>query len=158
MNKHIFSRTWTFVMLIAVLAFSGCSDDDSEGSNGMIASSGVCTKWGASKSEVMDYMRNYEMNSMENGFICYNGKNDIQTISYQFEDEELRASLVLIPEESISPEELKTSFKGYEYLGEKNNLDIYISESANTMVTAGKKVNGGNTYFAVGYVKLSDEE
>lgn len=157
MNRYIFSHAWVFVITIALFTFCGCSDDDSNESQGPISSTGVCTKWGASKSEVMGYMESYEMNSMEDGFICYDGKNNTQTISYQFEDEKLVASLVLIPNENTSLDELKSSFSKYEYLGEKNNLEIFINETANTMVTIGEKVKNEKTLYAVGYVMLNDD-
>lgn len=155
MGKYIFNSIWALVVAVMLFALSGCSDDSDESPQGTISSNTVCTKWGASKSEVMDYMKNYEMKAMENGFICYDGKNEAQTVSYQFQDDGLQASLLLIPEENTSLEELKSSFGRYEYLGEKNGLDIYVSEATNTMVTIGTK--GGNSYFAVGYVVLDDE-
>ena len=46
------------------------------------------------------------MNIMDNDFICYIGKNNVQTISYQFLDEGLQASLLLIPKDKISLSEL----------------------------------------------------
>lgn len=155
MGKYIFNSTWALVVAVMLFALSGCSDDSDE-SQGTISSNTVCTKWGASKSEVMNYMRNYEMKAMENGFICYDGKNEAQTISYQFQDDGLQASLLLIPEENTSLEELKSSFGRYEYLGEKNGLDIYVSEATNTMVMIGKKTKGDNPYFTVGYIVLND--
>ena len=51
-------------------------------------------------------MANYEMNITDNDFICYIGKNNVQTISYQFLDEGLQASLLLIPKDKISLSEL----------------------------------------------------
>lgn len=158
MGKYIFNSTWILAVAVMLCALSGCIDDSDESPQGTTSSNTVCTKWGASKSEVMDYMKDYEMNAMENdGFICYDGKNEAQTISYQFQDDGLQASLLLIPEENTSLEKLKSSFGRYEYLGEKNGLDIYVSEAANTMVTIGKKTKGDDTYFAVGYVMLDDE-
>lgn len=157
MGKYIFNSTWILAVAVMLFALSGCSDDSDESPQGTISSNTVCTKWGASKSEVMDYMKNYEMKAMENSFICYDGKKETQTVSYQFQDDGLQASLLLIPEENTSLEKLKSSFDRYEYLGEKNGLDIYVSEAANTMVTIGKKTKEDDTYFAVGYVMLDDE-
>jgi len=156
MNKHIFISAWILIITITLFAFYGCSDDSDE-SNETISSNTVCTKWGASKSEVMDYMKNYELKAMEDGFICYIGKNDIQTVSYHFEDDRLQASLVLIPEGNTSLEKLKSSFSKYEYLGEEDEMDIYVNETTNTMVTIGKKDKDDNTYFAIGYVVIDAE-
>jgi len=161
MGKYIFNSIWALVVAVILFALNGCSDDSDESqdtiSSQTNSSKTVCTKWGASKSEVMDYMRDYEMNAMENGFICYDDKNGTQTISYQFQNNGLQASLLLIPEENTSLDVLKSSFGKYDHLGEKNGLDIYVSEVANTMVTIGKKTKGDNTYFAIGYVVLDDE-
>lgn len=154
MNRNIFNIV--SVISIVLFLFWGCSDD-SEDSQEKIPSSMVCTEWGASMSAVMDYMSDYEMYSMEDDFICYNGKNDIKTISYQFDEGILQASLVLIPEENMSLEDLEYTFRKYEYLGEKNGLDIYVNETTSTMVTIGKKINGNNTYYSVGYVELNAE-
>lgn len=147
-------------MGIVLFAFSGCSDDGSEDFAEMQnATFGkVCTKWGASKSEVADYMDNCEMDLMESEFVCYNGKqNGVQTISYLFENNALQASLVLISRENTSLEELKSLFDAYEHLGEKNSLDIYVSEASNTIVMVGEKINYGQTYYAVGYVSLGGD-
>lgn len=153
MSKNIFNSAWILVITVASFAVSGCSDDSDELQNTNNFNT-VCTKWGASKPEVMDYMKNFEMNAMENGYLCYNGKNGTQTISYQFQNEGLLASLLLIPEENISLDELKSSFDDYKYLGEKKGLDIYVSTATNEMVTIGRKERGEHTYFAVGYVGL----
>lgn len=156
MNKYIFTLACFSVFAIA-FAFCGCSEDSDEAHQTNTYGT-VCTKWGASTSEVMDYMKDYEMKTMENGFICYNGKNDIQTISYYFDNNSLKASLVLIPEENSSLEEVKSSFDKYVYIGEKNGTDIYISEDTNTMVTIGKKIKGEATYCAIGYIIINEKD
>lgn len=156
MNKYLFKTIWITIISVMPFIFNGCSDDSDE-PQGPISSNVVCTNWGASKSEVMDYMKNYEMNLMDNDFICYIGRNSVQTISYQFQDEELQASLILIPQDKISLSELQSSFSKYEYLGEKNGLDIYVSETTNTMATIAQKVKGETTYYAIGYTVLDVE-
>lgn len=156
MNKYFFKAIWIAIIFVASFIFNGCNDDSDE-PQGPFSSNMVCTKWGTSKSEVMDYMRNHEINTMENGFICYNGKNNVRTISYQFQDEELSTSLVLIPQDMTSLPELQSSFNNYEYLGEKNGTDIYISETTNTMAIITQKVKGETTYYAIGYTVLDTE-
>lgn len=132
--------------------FNGCSNDSDEPQI-PIPSNMICTNWGASKSEVIDYMKNYEMNIMDNDFICYIGRNNVQTISYQFQDNGLQASLILIPQDKITTSELQSSFSKYEYLGEKNGLNIYISETTNTLATIAQKVKGETTYYAIAIVR-----
>ena len=156
MNKYLFKTIWITIISVMLFIFNGCSDD-ADGSQDLISSNVVCTNWRASKSEVMDYMKNYEMNIMDNDFICYIGKNSVQTISYQFQNESLQASLILIPQDKISLSELQSSFSKFEYLGEKNGLDIYVSETTNTMVAIAQKVKGETTYYAVGYTVLDVE-
>lgn len=153
MEKNILYPAWVLVVTVMSLALCGCNDDSDE-LQGVISSNSVCTQWGAPKSVVLDYMKNYEMNSMENGFICYDGKNEAQTISYKFQDGGLQAALLVISEEQTTLEDLKSSFGKYEYLGEKNGMYIYVSEASNTMVTIGKKLKSDNSYFVVGYVVL----
>lgn len=154
MNKYFFKITW--ITIISVILFIGCSDDSDEPQH-LISSNMICTNWGTSKSEVMNYMENYEINVLDNDFICYIGRNNIQTISYQFQNESLQASLMLIPQDKISLSELQLLFSTYEYLGEKNGLYIYVSEATNTMATISQKVKGESRYFAVGYTILDIE-
>lgn len=137
----------------ALFALGSCSDNSDE-ENGASSSGGVCTKWGATKTEVTNQMKNYEMKAMENGFICYEGKGDVQTISYQFQDGVLQAALLLIPKDETKQPELNGK---YEYLGEKNGAEIYINETANTLATITEKTKGETTYYAVGYTALNDE-
>ena len=153
MNKYFSKTIWITLITVMLFIFNGCSDD-SEESQDLISSSMVCTNWGSSKSEVMDYMKNYKMNIMHNDFICYIGGNIVQTISYQFQNDSLQASLILIPQDRISLSDLQLLFNKYEYLGEKNGSDIYVSEATNTMVTITQKVKGETTYYAVGYTIL----
>lgn len=153
MNKKLFRLT---CLLIAIFVFNGCSDDSDE-SQEMINSYIVCTMWGVSMPEVMDYMKDSRINTRNMEYICYDGNNGIRTVSYYFQNKGLQASLLLIPETEVSLSELQASFDEYEYLGEKNSLDIYINESENTLVTIGKKVKEDNVYYAVGYTMLDAE-
>lgn len=135
--------------------FSGCDDDsDKFGSS----SSVICTDWGASKSEVMDYMKNFKKSVDENDFICYIGKNSVQTVSYQFQNEGLQASLMIYSQDEISLSQLQLIFKNYDYLGELDGLHIYVSEAKNTMVTIAERKEGENEYYAVGYTDLESKE
>ncbi len=156
MNKYFFKTIWITIITVMLFIFNGCSNDSDE-PQVPIPSNMICTNWGASKSEVIDYMKNYEMNIMDNDFICYIGRNNVQTISYQFQNESLQASLILVPQDKISLSELELLFSTYKYLGEKNGLDIYVSEATNTMVTITQKVKGETTYYAVGYTILDAE-
>lgn len=156
MNKYLFRTIRITVISVILIVFNGCSDDSDDPQN-PISFNMVCTKWGASTSEVMDYMKNYKMNIMENDFICYNGRNKEQTISYQFQDEELLASLILISQDRTSMSELQSLFSQYEYLGEKNGLNIYINKTTNTMATIAQKLKGEIAYYAIGYTELDIE-
>ena len=95
MNKTLFKAFWAVVIPALLFSFSGCSDD-SDDPQDLISSNVVCMNWGASKSEVMGYMKGYEMNAMEDGFICYMGKGGVQTISYQLQDPIYPLSSVVI--------------------------------------------------------------
>lgn len=156
MNKHFSKTTWMTILSVLLFIFIGCSDDSNEPEN-PLSSNVAYLNWGAPKSEVMNYMKNYEMNIMDNDFICYIGRNNVQTISYQFQDNGLQASLILIPQDKITTSELQSSFSKYEYLGEKNGLNIYISETTNTLATIAQKVKGETTYYAIGYTILNIE-
>lgn len=153
MKKYLFKTAWLTIISVILLIFNGCSDDSNEPQS-PISSNMVCTNWGASKAEVMKHMKKFEMKIMDNDFICYNGKNNIQTISYQFQNDELHASLILIPQDNTSLSEIQSSFSKYEYIGEKNGIEIYVSEKTNTMATIALSVKGGTSYYAVGYTVL----
>lgn len=153
MNKFLLNIARLGIVSVLFLFCHGCIFDSYKLQN-TICSNAVCTDWKSSKSEVMDYMKNYEMSIMDNGFICYVGRNSVRTISYQFKDDELQASLILIPQDNVSLPELQSSFGEYEYLGESNGIDVYLSEATNTMATISRKSKGETAYYAIGYTAL----
>lgn len=153
MNKFLLRIARLGIVPVIFLLCNGCGFDSDEFQD-TIYSNAVCTDWGASKSEVMDYMYDYEMSIMDNGFICYVGRNSVKTISYQLQDGKLQASLILIPQDNASLSELQSSFGKYEYLGEKSGVDIYVNEKTNTMATIARKSKSGTAYYAIGYTAL----
>lgn len=151
--KQYIHATVIILASVLLLSLNGCSDS-SDGPQSPTSSNKICTKWGISKDEVIDYMNNYETGIIDDNFLCYQGKNEVQTISYQISDDKLQASLVIIPSEKTSLSELQASFKKYEYLGEKNGINIYVSEAENTIATISQKTISNTTYYAIGYTAL----
>lgn len=159
MDKNILKAVTLLIVTTIISIFYGCGDssdgyyiDESSEQSKVIGN--ICTKWGASQTEVMNYMAKYEEQTTEEDFICYKGKGNIKTISYQLKDGKLQASLALLSEKDVSLQNLQSLFSEYEYLGEKNGSYVYVSENENTMVTICTKVRNEITYYAVGYTSL----
>lgn len=163
----------TFVVLFIIsFAFSGCNENSDEHKDiinndeikdsteldkqqSIIDLNAVCNQWGAQKSYVMEYMEDYTLKTTEDNFICY--QNDIQTISYQFDNDALVASSVLILNSKVSLSELESAFNEYEHIGAKSGFDIYANEALNIMATISEVEKGDTTFFAVGYTSVNDE-
>ena len=156
MNKY-FAKILGLVTITAfiLIIFSRCSDSRRPHSSGY--SLFVCTEWGASKSEVLDIMKSYETNADENDFICYTGKHNVHPISYQFQDDGLQSSLVMIPEDKTTKASLQALFNRYEYLGEKDGMEIYVSNTENTMAAITRTISGNAIYYAIGYTVLNTQ-
>ena len=81
----------------------------------------------------------------------------MQTISYQFDNDALVASSVLILNSKVSLSELESAFNEYEHIGAKSGFDIYANEALNIMATISEVEKGDTTFFAVGYTSVNDE-
>lgn len=160
MNKYVTNTICGIITIVFSIILAGCSNNDDSDSFGLIPSDIVCTKWGLTYAEVTEFMKNTEPLSTEisNGIICYKGKNNIQTVSYHFtNDMTLNSTLVVIPADNTSLDELKGLFKDYIYLGQRNDMDVYADEGSDTMVAIGTRTRNDIMYYTVGYSILGIE-
>lgn len=142
------------VAALAMISFlSGCRNDSHE-PQGAISPGAVFTRWGATQSEVMDFMNNGSMVYMDDGFICYNGTGNVKTVSYRLENDSLLESMVIMPEDATSLSDVQATFRNFEHLGERNNAEVYVNRASNTIVTISQETYGGASYYVVGYAAL----
>ena len=157
MSKLLFNTLWSICLTGTLAVMAGCSDDNNElqvpPTSGPHTAQ-ICLDWGATKSEVMEYMKNHEMTSLDRDFVAYDGSSPIQIVSYQFDEDSLRAALAVIHSDDISLDELKASFNDYEHLGKSGIYEVYINEEANTMATISEKTTSEISYYNVGYTEL----
>ncbi|WP_303030204.1 hypothetical protein [uncultured Duncaniella sp.] len=69
----------------------------------------------------------------------------------------LNSTLVVIPADNTSLDELKGLFKDYIYLGQRNDMDVYADEGSDTMVAIGTRTRNDIMYYTVGYSILGIE-
>ena len=144
-------------ILFALFIQIGCSSESSE-STGSIVSNSLYTKWGISVSDVLKGMEQYQLESVDNDYVCCKGEKNVHKMSFLFDENGLCSSLLLFPKDKITLESLQSSVSGnYEYLGERGGTHILVNRVNNTMATISEKVQESEEYYALGYIVLNPD-
>ena len=119
------------IMALACFSFSSCSD---EGENiGSSASQYFFFKpymeWGSSKSQISSKMAGSDVLVDEDNTLCYQSEGE--TIAYGFKNDKLN-TIVVIPKETLSLDEILLAFKSYTLLSQYDNL-VYLDKNSNTI-------------------------
>ena len=119
------------LMALACFSFFSCSDEGEDaGSN---ASQYLFFKpyieWGSSKSQISSKMADSDVLLDEDNTLCYQSEGE--TIAYGFKNDKLN-TIVVIPEATLSLDEILLAFKGYTLLSQYDNL-VYLDENSNTI-------------------------
>lgn len=142
-----------FVLFIQI----GCSSEASE-STGSMVSNPLYTKWGISVSDVLKGTEQYQVESVDNDYVCCKGEKNVHKMSFLFDENGLCASLLLFPKDIITLESLQSTISGnYEYLGERGGMHLLVNRSNNTMATISEKIQGNDEYYALGYIVLNPD-
>ena len=135
-------------------ALSGCSNKLEVQQD--VAWKKVCTKWGSPMAKVREMMRTYTLKSSSSTVLTYKGKYPVEALSYQFAEDSLCAVVVLMDAEVVEKADIRSSFSGYQALGENNSSELYIGYSDETLATITSHKIGEKEYFSVGYADLGN--
>lgn len=128
------NRIKLFILsLVALACFSFFSCSDGREDVGSNASQYLFFKpyieWGSSKSQISSKMAGSEVLLDEDNALCYQYEGE--TIAYGFKNDKLN-TIVVIPEATLSLDEILLAFKGYTLLSQYDNL-VYLDENSNTI-------------------------
>lgn len=148
--------------ILAVLAFltfvmvglTGCNKEDDklvsvEKEYGFSISN-VLFDWDTSKEDLLEKLKDYEID--DSGYYVYvSKKGQPYMLSYEFEDDFLIASVVMVPKEKTNQNEIDRVARNYEYLGSiTEDKDIYVDEVANKILEVQLLKINGEDYIAFG--------
>ena len=110
----------------------------------------VMFDWNTSKEDLLEELKDYIID--DTGVYLYASKTDQPfMLSYEFEDDILIASVVMVPEEKTSQGEIEKVVRNYEYLGSiTEDKDIYVDEAKNKILEVQKLKVKGINYIAFG--------
>ena len=119
------------LMALVCFSFFSCNDEGEDaGSN---ASQYLFFKpymeWGSSKSQISSKMAGSDVLLDEDNTLCYQSEGE--TIAYGFKNDKLN-TIVVIPKETLSLDEILLAFKSYTLLSQYDNL-VYLDKNSNTI-------------------------
>lgn len=164
MKRNIFG--YSILAIYALLTFSvySCSDDEdvvevkeptiNKGKADKILNSAI-TEWNVSMEEITTRMKNHKLVTSQNeDFLMYSDKEYTSFISYKFFNDSLYSTLVLMPPMSENSD-LANILKGYSFMGELDDVEVYLNESENELVCTSEIVEDSVRYLAVGFTPIS---
>lgn len=138
-----------FILSLTALAcfpFFSCSSDEGE-DVGSTASKYLFFKpyieWGSSKSQISSKMVGCDVLLDENNTLCYQSKGE--TIAYGFKNDKLN-TIVVIPEATLSLDEILLAFKSYTLLNQYDN-HVYLDGNSNTIA----EIENSNGFYTISW-------
>lgn len=112
-------------------------------------------EWGISKEKVKKHMEGYNsVSSQGNNFLLFSNKGNSRFISYKFRNDSLYSTLILLPQ-MAEDADLGDILKGYTFVGELDNTDVYQNNSKNSLVCAYEVTKDTTKYQAVGFTPIN---
>lgn len=121
--------------------------------------SNVSTSWGASRATIQRQMNGYTTMVEEDDFLKYTNGDKTLYLSYEFTNDSLQASLVLLPQTdgTETSTNIPMNIDQYTYIGETGGASIYAEESSNTMVAVLSRDLEGQKYMAYGFTPIESD-
>lgn len=113
--------------LMALICFSSCNDEEENTPQYLFYK--PIMEWGSSKSQIVSQMADCSiLLDTENTLCC---QSEGETVAYAFKNDKLN-TVVVIPETTLSLDEILLAFNGYTLLNQYDNL-TYLDERSNTI-------------------------
>ncbi len=138
---------YAVIMAFVCLSFFSCSDEGlGVGSN---TSKYLFTQpymeWSSSKSQISSIMTDRGVLLNEDDNTLYYDMSKGETIAYGFKNDKLN-TIVVIPEATLSRDEILLAFKGYTLLSQYDNL-VYLDDSSNTIA----EIENSNGFYTISW-------
>jgi len=163
MNKYIYNISIFLISILLVGFFYSCSDKENGEIDGPVINENEVEKtlnsatfeWGISKEKVKKHMDGYSLvTSQDNDFLMFSNKGKTRFISYKFKNDSLYSTLILMPQ-MAEDADLGNILKGYSFVGELDDTNVYQNNSKNTLVCAYEVEKDGTMYQAVGFTPIN---
>ena len=115
----------------------------------------LCSEWGLTQGEVIEYMEGYTLDKEETDYLYFSKNNASLIVSYEFYGGELRSSLLMVIENKNIESGILNIVSEYTKVGSIDDTVIYFSESENSIVFYGVEIDDDKTYLSLGFTKLS---
>lgn len=99
--------------------------------------------WGSSKSQITSLMNDCNILFDSDNTVCYQSNNEI--IAYAFKNDKLH-TIVVIPEITLSLDEILLAFNGYKLLNQYDNI-VYLNEKSNTIA----EIENSNGFYTISW-------
>lgn len=155
---HLFyKQTYHLISYIVIFGFViSCSSDESElipSEEELVSTilNKACLEWGTSQEIVMSQMNGFTLIDSDDDFIQYSDKSHNITVSYDFDENKLRATVAIIPK---TGNDLSRYLTGYTELGALSNKVVSYSNQKNTMCFSYETTNNDTEYSIIGFSPL----
>lgn len=162
MSKYIFKFScFAMICLLAGTVYS-CKENDEIIDGPVIDEKEVeetlnsaSVEWGASLEKVSKHMDGYSLViSQNNDFLLFSNKQGSRFISYKFKNDSLFSTLILMPQMAENAD-LGNVLKGYSFVGELDNANVYQNNGNNTLACAYETEKDSVKYQAVGFTPIN---
>lgn len=140
--------------------FSSCSDnsDDRLSDEEVVEAvlNKASTAWNSSVEQIKKHMNGYILVDSDENFLQYTDKKGLVTISYGFSNDNLMATVTIVPK--LSDTELTPYLQGYTSLGELSSKHVYYNNSANTMCFSYNTKKEETDYTVLGFAPITSNE
>lgn len=127
--------------LMALICFSSCNDEEENTPQYLFYK--PIMEWGSSKSQIVSQMADCSiLLDMENTLCC---QSEGETVAYAFKNDKLN-TVVVIPETTLSLDEILLAFNGYTLLNQYDNL-TYLDERSNTIA----EIENSNGFYTISW-------
>jgi len=155
----------TYFILICVLLCNVCIscnnnapdfDLDSDSSDDEVVSTildKASTEWNSSKEQIKNHMKSFQLIDSDEDFLQYSDKNGIITVSYDFANDKLRATVAIVPK--LSDTNLTPYLSNYSYFAELSTKKIYCNTNKNTICFTYETNVQDEEYTILGFTPIS---
>lgn len=162
MKRNTLNRFFFLIPILLLSFVTSCTGDDFEIIEPTIDANKVeeilnssVIDWNVSSDYVSSQMKKYNLvTSQDDVFLMYSNKDYTYYVSYQFSQDSLYSTLVLMPQISDNVN-LDNILSGYTFVGKLDEANIYLNEDDNVMACAYELIEDSVVYQAIGFTPIA---
>ena len=140
------------------ISLVSCGDDEPETSP---LFKEPCLQWGANKSTVKNFMKDFSLAYEEDDGLSYHGKYKEESTIYYFEDGELSVSTVALLTSKVSYNELMAFLKEkYDFIkhDNENDVDLFMTKDKKSGIGLTKTDGDSENAYFVTYIDVNSPD